>query len=75
MLTAMVAISVASIAACGTVVSSWIAHRAEKNTRPISNGFASETLTRLGRIETLIVNHLEDHAESDLNNHRNRRSS
>lgn len=59
-------IVIALIAAAGTVVASWIAHRAEKNTRPVANGFATDTTQRLARIETLIVNHLEDHAGHDL---------
>jgi hypothetical protein len=63
---ALVSVVVATVAASGTIVAAWMSHRAERNTRPISNGFASDVCRRLGRIEHLLVNHLEDHAEHDL---------
>jgi hypothetical protein len=64
---------VAAIAAVGTVIAARLAHRAERNTRPTSNGFAGETIRRLERIEGLIVGHLEDHAEHDLRTRRQSR--
>lgn len=63
---AVASVTVATIATAGTLVAAWLAHRAERNTRPISNGFAGDVTRRLERIEVLIVNHLEDHAERDL---------
>jgi hypothetical protein len=63
---ALVSVVVATVAASGTIVAAWMSHRAERNTRPISNGFAGDVCRRLGRIEHLLVNHLEDHAQHDL---------
>lgn len=59
------AVFVAFIAASGTVAVAFIARRTEKNTRPVSNGFADEVTGRLARIESLIVDHLRDHAHRD----------
>lgn len=67
------AVIAAAIATGGTITAAWIAHRAEKNTRPISNGFADDVKRRLTRIEGLMVGHLEDHTQHDLM--RRRRSS
>lgn len=60
------AVVVASIAAVASILSTIISAKAARNTKPIGNGFASDVVRRLGRIETLIVNHLEDHAGNDL---------
>lgn len=35
--------------------------RAEKNSRPVSNGFAKHVLASLDRIESRLDRHVEDH--------------
>lgn len=60
------AVIVASIAALGTIVNAAISAKAARNTKSVGNGFADDMRNRLSRIETLIVNHLEDHAHNDV---------
>jgi cation transporter-like permease len=62
----LVPLVVATIGALGSIAAAYIAHKAHKNTKPISNGFAPETIQRLVRIEDLIVDHIADHAQSDV---------
>jgi hypothetical protein len=62
----LVAVCVAAIGAVGSVAAAWVARQAAQNTKPISNGFASEVKGRLERIENLIVNHIEAHADHDV---------
>lgn len=69
----VIALAVASIGAIGSILAALVARRAEKNTRPVSNGFAGETLHRLNRIELLVTDHIQAHANSDLSEHRKRR--
>ena len=61
---------VAAIAALGSILSAWLALKAQKNTKPLSNGFAGDVIRRLDRIEGAILNHLEDHAEAELKKRR-----
>ena len=35
--------------------------KAEKNSRPISNGFAASVISQLSDIHTLLFNHIENH--------------
>lgn len=60
----------AFIAATGTILVAFIAKRTERNTRPVSNGFADNVLDRLDRIEKLVVDHLGDHAHRDTTSRR-----
>lgn len=62
----LVPLGVAAIGAAGSIVAAWVAHKARQNTKPISNGFAPETLTRLARIEELIIDHINDHAKVSI---------
>ncbi len=62
----LVPLGVALIGAISSITAAWIAHKAHKNTKPLGNGFAPETTMRLARIESLIVNHIADHAYSDV---------
>jgi len=62
----LVSIIVATIGAGGAVFAARVARQARDNTRPISNGFASDTLHRLDRIEGLIIAHIASHAAHDL---------
>lgn len=48
----------ASIAAYGAVK----ANRAERNSRPVSNGFASGVNRKLDKLENLLLDHLRDHS-------------
>lgn len=68
----LVAIAVASIGAVGAIVAAWVARQARDNTKPISNGFAKDTLGRLDRIEGLIIAHIASHAAHDLTNTKER---
>jgi hypothetical protein len=60
------AVVVASIAAVAGTLSAFISAKAARIAKPVGNGFAADVLRRLGRIETLILNHLEDHAGNDV---------
>lgn len=62
----LVTIAVATIGATGSIAAAYVARQVHRNTKPISNGFASDTLRRLDRIEALILNHIEAHADSDV---------
>lgn len=62
----LAALAVATIGAVGSVVAAYVAHKARQNTKPISNGFAPETLARLARIEELVTNHINDHAQYSI---------
>jgi hypothetical protein len=62
----IVPLGVAAIGALGSVVAAWVARQAVRNTRPLSNGFAGDITGRLTRIEDLIVNHINDHAQSNI---------
>lgn len=62
----VVTIGVAAIGAVGSIVAAWVAHRVARNTKPISNGFAADTFRRLDRIEELILDHIESHANADV---------
>jgi hypothetical protein len=62
----LVTLGVASIAAFGSIATAWAAARVHKNTKPISNGFAGDALSRLARIEQLIVDHIASHADNDV---------
>lgn len=44
------AIVVAIVAALGSVISAYFAHKAEKNSRPVSNGFAEGVISRLDNL-------------------------
>ena len=48
----------AGIAAYGAIKS----NRAEKNSRPVSNGFAGDVRADLTEIRRLVTDHLRDHA-------------
>lgn len=48
---------VASIAAFAAIKAS----KAEKNSRPVSNGFAGHVLASLHRIETRMDSHIDNH--------------
>lgn len=63
---AAASVAVATIAAAGTVTAAILTRKVEQNTRGVSNGFAGDTTRRLERIEQLIVDHLDDHAQRDL---------
>ena len=58
-LAALSSVVVASIAAYGAVK----ANKAEKNSRPVSNGFASGVNTKLDKVENLLIDHLRDHSK------------
>lgn len=64
------AVVVAAISAAGAIMAAYAARQAQKNTKPISNGWSSDVVRRLERIETAILNHLEDHAEAELKRRR-----
>jgi hypothetical protein len=62
-------VSDATIAALGAVAASIIAGiatifaaKAEKNSRPVSNGFASGVRSELSEIRRLLLDHLQDHS-------------
>lgn len=48
------------VAAAISAVAAMYAARAEKNSRPVSNGFANHVLTSLDRIEAMVKEHIED---------------
>jgi hypothetical protein len=51
----------ATIAAAGiSAVAAIYAARAEKNSRPVSNGFANHVMTSLDRIEANLDKHIND---------------
>lgn len=58
-LAALSSVVVASIAAYGAVK----ANKAEKNSRPVSNGFASGVNGKLDKVENLLIDHLRDHSK------------
>lgn len=60
-----------AIAAAGAVTAAWVASRVHRNTKPISNGFAPGVVKRLDRIESLITDHINAHADADV--HRKKR--
>lgn len=62
----LVSIAVASIGAIGACVAAFISHTTQRNTKPISNGFAADTTRRLDRIEGLITGHIQAHADHDV---------
>ena len=59
-------IIVAAIGAIGSTIAAWVSRQAVKQTKPISNGFAPDIKRRLDRIEQLITNHIEQHANNDV---------
>lgn len=61
---------VASIGAVGAVAAAWIARQAQRNTKPLSNGFAGDVTRRLDRIECLITSHIQAHADHDVSRRR-----
>lgn len=44
------AIAVAIIAALGSIISAYFAHKAERNSRPVSNGFAAGVNAKLDAV-------------------------
>ncbi len=54
---ALATIGAATIAAIAAVMAS----KAEKNSRPVSNGFAKHVLDTLSRIESRIDKHVDNH--------------
>jgi hypothetical protein len=48
------------VAAAISAVAAMYAARAEKNSRPVSNGFANHVLTSLDRIEQNLDKHIND---------------
>lgn len=71
--TAIVAVVVATIGAVGSCAAAYIARRAERNTRSVGNGFASDVHRKLDRIEDRLERvdgamqaHLDAHADRDL---------
>lgn len=64
--TGLAGVIAAGLAAIASIITALIAKRAVNNTKPISNGFAKDTIRRLDRIETLITHHIEEHADSDV---------
>lgn len=57
-ISALASLGVASIAAYGAIK----ANKAEKNSRPVSNGFASGVREDLAEIRRLVHDHLRDHS-------------
>lgn len=63
------AVAVAIIAALGSVISAYFARKAERNSRPVSNGFAQGVIDRLDNLhedvrevrKTLIKHIAQDH--------------
>jgi hypothetical protein len=66
----IVTLAATSIAATGSVVAAWVATRVHRQTKPIGNGFAHGVVKRLDRIETLITEHINAHATSDVRKRR-----
>jgi len=62
------------IIAAATVsgVAAIFAAKAEKNSRPVGNGFAQEVLSDLLEVKTLLYRHLKDHEEKGTKNGKNR---
>lgn len=54
------------IVALAAAKGAWEARKARKNTATVGNGWTDSVDRRFDRLETLMVNHLEAHAESDL---------
>ncbi len=59
------------ITALGVIAASTIsgvaalyAAKAEKNSRPVSNGFANEVVTDLRELRSLFIEHLNNHQKS-----------
>jgi len=46
-------------------VAAIFAAKAEKNSRPVSNGFAEEVLTDLREVRRMLFQHLKDHDKED----------
>lgn len=44
-------------------VAAYFAAKAEKNSRPVSNGFAKEVVTDLRELRQMMTRHLESHAK------------
>jgi hypothetical protein len=44
-----------------SAVAVYFSVKSEKNSRPVSNGFASHVMTSLDRIETTLDRHIYDH--------------
>lgn len=57
-ITALASVAVAAISTWGAVK----ANRAEKNSRPVSNGFAAGVREDLAEIRRLVTDHLRDHS-------------
>jgi len=55
-LATVVAASIAGVAA-------YYAAKAEKNSRPVSNGFTAEVVRDLRELRAMMVRHLENHAK------------
>ena len=53
-------IAIAAIGAAGAILSAYFAHRAEKNSRPVSNGFAGKVIAHL---EGLTAQHQQLHED------------
>lgn len=51
-----------------SAIAVFFSSKAEKNSRPVSNGFASHVLKSLDRIETRLDNHIENHTIKDTQN-------
>ena len=49
------------VAAAISAVAAMYAARAEKNSRPVSNGFASGVREDLKEIRSLVIRHIENH--------------
>ena len=48
-------------------VAAIFAAKAERNSRPVSNGFAEEVLTDLREVRQLLFQHLKEHDRRDIN--------
>lgn len=53
------------IAALISGIAAYYAAKAEKNSRPVSNGFTAEVKQDLRELRDLLTTHLRDHANRD----------
>lgn len=65
-----IALVAQGIAAVGAVTAAWVANRVARNTKPLGNGFAPGVVRRLDRIESLITDHINSHADADVHRRR-----
>ena len=54
----------ATVVAAGIAgIAAYYAAKAEKNSRPVSNGFTAEVVRDLRELRAMMVRHLENHAK------------